>query len=89
VVWSGTACSPCVNAYNNRVSTCSDNVCMRSITVDDVHSVVAGILDQRGGRPAQVVEIPQLAPKTAARETSPDAPAMDPDTRSAGPRVDA
>ncbi len=35
-LWSGVACSPCVNAYNNRQSPCRNNVCMQQITVDQV-----------------------------------------------------
>ncbi len=35
-LWSGVACSPCVNAYNNRQSPCQNNVCMQKITVDQV-----------------------------------------------------
>jgi ADP-heptose:LPS heptosyltransferase len=35
-IWQGLACSPCVNAYNNRQSSCTDNVCMQKITVDRV-----------------------------------------------------
>jgi hypothetical protein len=27
-LWTGIACSPCVNAYNNRQSVCRNNVCM-------------------------------------------------------------
>jgi hypothetical protein len=27
-LWPGIACSPCVNAYNNRQSVCRNNVCM-------------------------------------------------------------
>jgi ADP-heptose:LPS heptosyltransferase len=35
-IWQGIACSPCVNAYNNRQSSCTNNVCMQKITVDRV-----------------------------------------------------
>ncbi|HYZ75498.1 MAG TPA: glycosyltransferase family 9 protein [Chthoniobacterales bacterium] len=35
-IWQGLACSPCVNAYNNRQSSCTNNVCMQQITVDQV-----------------------------------------------------
>jgi ADP-heptose:LPS heptosyltransferase len=35
-IWQALACSPCVNAYNNRQSSCTDNVCMQKITVDRV-----------------------------------------------------
>lgn len=43
VVWSGLACSPCVSALNNRQSVCRDNICMRTITVDEVHARVAAL----------------------------------------------
>lgn len=35
-IWMGIACSPCVNAYNNRQSPCRDNVCMQQITTERV-----------------------------------------------------
>src|SRR5258708_16534758 len=35
-IWQGLACSPCVNAYNNRQSSCTNNVCMHKITFDRV-----------------------------------------------------
>ena len=35
-LWAGLACSPCVSAYNNRVTCCIDNQCMQRITVDQV-----------------------------------------------------
>jgi ADP-heptose:LPS heptosyltransferase len=36
VLWAGLACSPCVSAFNNRLSTCRDNLCMQRISVDEV-----------------------------------------------------
>ena len=44
-LWAGVACSPCVNAYNNRQSVCRNNICMQAITVDDVFKEVTGIYD--------------------------------------------
>jgi ADP-heptose:LPS heptosyltransferase len=44
-LWAGIACSPCVNAFNNRQSVCRDNVCMQAITVDDVFKEVTRIYD--------------------------------------------
>ena len=35
-LWARLACSPCVNAYNNRQSKCRDNLCMQALTVDEV-----------------------------------------------------
>jgi ADP-heptose:LPS heptosyltransferase len=44
-MWAGIACSPCVNAYNNRQSVCRNNLCMQAITVDDVFENVTRIYD--------------------------------------------
>ena len=44
-LWAGIACSPCVNAYNNRQSVCRNNICMQAITVDDVFENVTRIYD--------------------------------------------
>lgn len=47
VLWAGLACSPCVSAYNNRVSPCRDNQCMQAITVDEVFAAVNDAFLQR------------------------------------------
>ena len=44
-LWADIACSPCVNAYNNRQSICRNNLCMQAITVDDVFKEVTRIYD--------------------------------------------
>src|SRR5436309_6986915 len=44
-LWAGIACSPCVNAYNNRQSVCRNNLCMQAITVDDGFEEVTRIHD--------------------------------------------
>jgi ADP-heptose:LPS heptosyltransferase len=49
VLWAGLACSPCANVYNHRLSSCTNNVCMQAITVDEVHRRVAAALAERGG----------------------------------------
>lgn len=36
VLWAALPCSPCVSAFNNRLSTCRDNVCMQRISVGQV-----------------------------------------------------
>jgi ADP-heptose:LPS heptosyltransferase len=46
-LWAGVACSPCVNAYNNRQTLCRNNVCMQQITVDQVFDEVCRVYDQR------------------------------------------
>jgi len=50
VFWAETACSPCVSAYNNRVLSCRDNVCMQRIGLDGVHARVREILAARSSR---------------------------------------
>jgi ADP-heptose:LPS heptosyltransferase len=47
VLWAGIACSPCVNAYNNRQSVCRNNLCMQAITVDEVFEKVTTLYDSR------------------------------------------
>lgn len=39
-VTAGLACSPCVSAANHRKTACTDNVCMRAITVEQVMTAV-------------------------------------------------
>jgi ADP-heptose:LPS heptosyltransferase len=46
-IWAGLACSPCINAFNNRQTACRDNVCMSSITVDQVFSAACEIYRRR------------------------------------------
>ncbi len=65
ILWAGTACSPCVSAYNNRVSTCKDNVCMQRITVDHVFVAVSTVLRDKETSPWQV-----LVPKSRVSSRS-------------------
>jgi ADP-heptose:LPS heptosyltransferase len=44
-LWAGIACSPCVNALNNRQSVCRNNLCMQAIKVDDVFEEIIRIYD--------------------------------------------
>ena len=46
-LWLGLACSPCVNAYNNRQSPCRNNRCMQGITVERVFTEAVRILEER------------------------------------------
>ncbi|HMC90733.1 MAG TPA: glycosyltransferase family 9 protein [Gemmataceae bacterium] len=50
-LWAGLACSPCINAFNDRNSPCRDNVCMQRITVEQVLAEVCRLyeLRHRGG----------------------------------------
>ncbi len=44
VVYAGLACSPCVSAANHRKTACTDNQCMKAITIDQVFEVSCGYL---------------------------------------------
>ena len=41
VLYAGIACSPCINALNNRQSACRNNLCMQAISVPDVLAAVS------------------------------------------------
>jgi ADP-heptose:LPS heptosyltransferase len=43
ILWKNIPCSPCVSAYNNRHSTCKDNICMQRISVDEVYNLLCEI----------------------------------------------
>jgi ADP-heptose:LPS heptosyltransferase len=46
-LWAALACSPCINAFNNRQSSCRDNVCMQRITVEQVFDEVCRVYEVR------------------------------------------
>jgi ADP-heptose:LPS heptosyltransferase len=43
-ITAGLACSPCVSSYNHRATACNDNLCMRSISVDEVYDACLDFL---------------------------------------------
>lgn len=43
-IYAGLACSPCVSAHNHRKTACTDNVCMKAISVDEVFAAVEDVL---------------------------------------------
>jgi len=47
IIYRCEECSPCVSAYNNRLSTCRDNRCMQKITVDEVFAATERALAAR------------------------------------------
>jgi ADP-heptose:LPS heptosyltransferase len=47
VIWAGTVCSPCVNAYNNRMSKCRNNLCMQRISVDEVFEKTCEVYEKQ------------------------------------------
>ena len=42
-------CSPCVSAYNHRRSPCTNNVCMQSISVEQVWTTCQELLQAAEG----------------------------------------
>ena len=48
VIWKELACSPCVSVFNHRLSPCRNNVCMQSITVDEVFEAVTAAVASSG-----------------------------------------
>ena len=44
--YKGLACSPCVSAANHRRSPCTDNQCMKQITVEEVFRRMRDYLDR-------------------------------------------
>jgi ADP-heptose:LPS heptosyltransferase len=47
LLWAGLVCSPCVNAFNDRQSACTHNICMERITVDMVFDKVVEVWSAR------------------------------------------
>lgn len=47
ILWAGLPCSPCVNAFNQRVTTCTNNLCMQRISVDEVFETVCRTYSSR------------------------------------------
>ncbi|HPT48127.1 MAG TPA: glycosyltransferase family 9 protein [Candidatus Rifleibacterium sp.] len=43
-ITAGLACSPCVSSYNHRATACNANICMRSITVEEVFKACSEFL---------------------------------------------
>jgi ADP-heptose:LPS heptosyltransferase len=46
VIHPQLACSPCVNVFNHRFSPCRNNLCMQSISVEDVYREVRACLQE-------------------------------------------
>ncbi len=46
-LWAGLVCSPCLNAFNNRNSPCTNNVCLQRLTVDHVFDTVCRLYQKR------------------------------------------
>lgn len=46
-MWAGLVCSPCVNAFNDRQSACTHNICMERLSVDMVFDEVVAVYSKR------------------------------------------
>ncbi len=44
-IYAKLACSPCVNAFNHRFSPCTNNLCMKSISPEEVYGKVRECLE--------------------------------------------
>ena len=47
ILWAALPCSPCVNAFNQRITTCTNSLCMQHISVDEVFATVCRVYEQR------------------------------------------
>ena len=54
VLYAGLASSPCVNAFNNRLSPCTDNLAMKRISIDEVFDKAIELLDRIGQDPSSL-----------------------------------
>lgn len=58
-IYANLACSPCVNAFNQRYTACKRNFCMEHITVDRVFEVVCQTFEER----RNVIDLPSFTPR--------------------------
>ena len=45
VVHTGYSCSPCIGPHNQRLSPCNDNLCLRSVSIQEVSALVRSRLE--------------------------------------------
>jgi ADP-heptose:LPS heptosyltransferase len=45
VIHTGYSCSPCIGPHNQRRSPCNDNVCVKSISVEQIAALVRSHLE--------------------------------------------
>jgi ADP-heptose:LPS heptosyltransferase len=65
VIHTGYSCSPCVGPHNQRLSPCNDNLCMKSISIQEVATLVRSRLEAvRSSRQAFAKDIDHPAPIT-------------------------
>jgi ADP-heptose:LPS heptosyltransferase len=59
VVHTGYSCSPCIGPYNQRLSPCNDNLCLKSIKVGEIAALVRSRLE--AARPATAASPPNAS----------------------------
>jgi len=47
VIYSHYACSPCVSAFNQRMTPCDNNMCLKSINVEKVYGILRNLLQKK------------------------------------------
>jgi ADP-heptose:LPS heptosyltransferase len=66
VIYARYTCSPCVSPYNQRLTPCNDNLCLKTLSVDRIYEVARRRLDEaRNTGPALrtgALDSPALAP---------------------------
>ena len=58
VIYANYACSPCVGPYNQRLTPCNDNLCLRTISVNHVYTLVRPLLQDPA--PQKICASPSL-----------------------------
>lgn len=68
LVWKELACGPCVSPLNHRLSPCSDAICMKAITVDEIWNRIQNCLVERERKE---LILPRQAPSSPRTELEP------------------
>jgi ADP-heptose:LPS heptosyltransferase len=55
VIHTGYSCSPCIGPHNQRLSPCNDNLCMKSISIQEAYLVVRSRLEAARSSPDRPV----------------------------------
>lgn len=69
-VWKELACSPCVNPLNHRLSPCDDAVCMKTISVEEIHGRIHQCLDNRRADQTVDFDVPRTPTWTTENRPS-------------------
>jgi len=64
IVYHSLACSPCVNAFNQRYTACTRSYCMEHISVDEVFDTVCRVFENR----RNIIDLPTFAQPHSGEE---------------------